>query len=108
MVGVIPPFPTADQALAFVNKSVGNWRACNGKSVGDALAGSSMPFTFGNEVGDPPKISILYNRQNARGWACQHTLSAVLNVVIDVKACSFKVANQGIEAADTMAAKVNQ
>lgn len=48
------------------------------------------------------------NRHNARGWACQRALSAVWNLVIDVKACAFKIADQGVQAADKIAAKATQ
>jgi hypothetical protein len=58
--------------------------------------------------GDPPKISLIMNRHNARDWTCQRALSAVWNVVIDAKACAFKIANQGVQVADKIAAKATQ
>ena len=71
-----------------------------------AVAGSTQ-WTFGNLVGDPPKITMM-NRHNARGWTCQRVLSAVRNAVIDVKACAFKISDQGVQAADKIAAKATQ
>ena len=101
-------FPSADQALAFVQASAGKWKACAGQDVTDAFTGSTLTWTFANFAGDPPKISLIMNRHNARGWACQRALSAVWNLVIDVKACAFKIADQGVQAADKIAAKATQ
>src|SRR5262249_3855048 len=101
-------FPSADQALAFVQAQAGKWKACAGQTVTDALNGGPLTWTFANFMGDPPKISLIMNRHNARGWACQRTLSAVWNLVIDVKACDFKIGNEGVQAADKIAAKATQ
>ena len=74
-----------------------------GKDVTETLNGASTAWTFGNLVGDAPKISMMMNRHNARGWTCQRVLSAVRNAVIDVKACAFKISDQGVQAADKIA-----
>lgn len=42
------------------------------------------------------------------GWTCQRVLSAVRNAFIDVKACAFKISEQGVQAADKIAAKATQ
>lgn len=104
----VTSFPSADQALAFVTGQAGKWKACAGQHVTDALKGANSSWTFGDFVGDVPKIALRYNRLNARGWACQRALSAVLNVVIDVKARAYKIDNEGIQAADKIAAKATQ
>jgi PknH-like extracellular domain len=101
-------YPSADQALAFVQTSAGKWKSCGGQDVTESLNGGSTKWTFGNLVGDPPKISIIMNRHNARGYTCQRVLSAVRNAVIDVKACAFKISDQGVQAADKIAAKATQ
>jgi hypothetical protein len=101
-------FQSADQALAFVQTSAGKWKACAGQDISESLNGSTLHWTFGSLVGDPPKISIIMNRHNARGWTCQRVLSAVRNAVIDVKACAFKISDQGVQAADKIAAKATQ
>jgi PknH-like extracellular domain len=104
----VTSYPSADQALAFVTGQVGKWKACAGQNVTDSLKGAPTSWTFGELVGDAPKIAMRYNRHNARGWTCQRALSAVMNVVIDVKACAFKIDNEGIEVADKIAAKAAQ
>ena len=102
----VTTFPSADQALAFVQTSAGKWKACAGQDISEA--GGKLRWTLGNLAGDPPKVSMIMNRHNARGWTCQRVLSAVWNAVIDVKACAFKIADQGMQAADKIAAKATQ
>jgi hypothetical protein len=63
---------------------------------------------FGKLTGDPLKIALLTIQQGANGWGCQHVLSAVSNVVIDVDACGYRITDEGSQIADTMAAKVTQ
>jgi PknH-like extracellular domain len=104
----VTTFQSADQALAFVQASDGKWKACAGQEISGSLNGSTLHWTFGNLVGDPPKISMIMTRHNARGWTCQRVLSAVRNAVIDVKACAFKITDQGMQAADKIAAKATQ
>ena len=101
----VTTFPAADQALSFVQASAAKWKACAGQTVDE---GGGFQWTFVNFAGDPPKISLVMNRHNARGWACQRALSAVWNLVIDVKACDFKIGNEGVLAADKIAAKATQ
>jgi serine/threonine kinase PknH len=104
----VTTFSAADQALSFVQASAAKWKACAGQTVTDGLNGSSLTWTYANFAGDPPKISLVMNRHNAKGWACQRALSAVWNLVIDVKACDFKIGNEGVVAADKIAAKATQ
>ncbi len=100
----VTTFPAADQALSFVQAQAAKWKGCAGQSITE----SPLAWTFGNVVGDPPKISLVMNRHNAKGWACQRALSAVENLVIDVKACDYKIGNEGVVAADKIAAKATQ
>lgn len=104
----VASFPSADEAIAFVKGSATKWQACAGKNVTDTLNGNATQWTFGNLVGEVPKIALLYSKQGARGWTCQRALSAVLNLVIDVKACGYNVVDQGLQVADKIAAKATQ
>ncbi|WP_264000813.1 sensor domain-containing protein [Mycobacterium intermedium] len=101
-------FPSAQQALAFVKASAPKWKSCAGKSVNDTLGGVTTRWTFGDFVGDVPTIAMTYSRQNARGWTCQRALSAVWNLVIDVKACGYTINNQGLQAVDKIASKATK
>lgn len=101
----VASFVSADQALAFVKKSAMQWKACAGQTVTDALNGSVSHWTFGPFTGEVPTVALLYSKQNARGWSCQRALSAILNVVIDVKACGYHIENQGIQIVERIAGK---
>ena len=54
-----------------------------------------------------PHIVRIHDR-GEEGWACERVLSAVWNAVIDVKACAFEIADEGVQAADKIAAKATQ
>jgi hypothetical protein len=100
--------PSADLALALVKNAATKWQGCSGQLV--ALPGSNPPVQFGlgNVGGVPPKIWLLVTQQPSSGWVCQHALSAISNLVIDVDACSVNTTDQAVHAADVIAAKATQ
>ena len=85
--------------------SAAKWKACAGQEISESLNIGTLHWTFGNLVGDPPKISMIMKRHNARGYTCQRVLSAVRNAVIDMKACASEISDQDMQAADKIAAK---
>lgn len=95
-------FPTADQAQAFVKAQADYWRACNGKTV---TVGGQIQWTFGNVTGDSPRITQLRTKVGGKS-SCQRVLSAVSDVVLDVRACAPSITNQGGQITDQMAANV--
>ncbi len=101
-------FPSADQALAFVTNSAAKWRACAGQTITQTLNTQAPRWTFGDVSGDVPTIMQLHTQEGVSGFSCQHVLSAVSNVVIDVAACGYPVSNEARQIADKMTAKVTQ
>jgi serine/threonine kinase PknH len=103
-------FASAQQALAFVTAQQSIWGGCAGKTVTQNQPGTSLPWTFHDVTGNPPKISLLHdganNSANNTGISCQRVLNAVSNVVLDVNACGPQVTNQASQIATDMAAKV--
>jgi hypothetical protein len=95
-------FPTADKAQAVVAAQADKWRACNGLAV--TMTGTSAQWTFGNLTGAAPKIAQLRTRRD--GSTCQRVLSAVSDVVLDVRACAPRIQDQGGQIAEAMAANV--
>ena len=95
-------FPTADKADAFVAAQADKWKACAGSAVTLTTSGGSAKWTFGDLTGAAPRITQL--RTRADGSTCQRVLSAVSDVVLDVRACAVGIANQGGQIADQMAA----
>jgi sugar lactone lactonase YvrE len=102
-------FPSADLALAFLKASAGEWKACAGQHITSTDTGPSpgqpTHWTMGNLVGEAPKITLLQTLDDGNGWACQHALNAVGNLVLDVMACGYHISDQARQIADKMAAK---
>jgi serine/threonine-protein kinase len=116
-------FPSADQARAFVKSSAGKWKFCPGRTLdatntnsgpttntapGSTPNGDTFRWAFGKLTGDPPKIALLTTQERTNGWTCQHVLSAVSNVVLDVDACAYSITNEGSQIADKIAAAITQ
>ena len=97
-------FPNADNAQSFVAGQADKWRACNGAEVVLTTPNGSAHWTFGNLLGGPPKITTVRKRKD--GSTCEHVLSAVSNVVLDVRACAANISDQAGQIADAMAANV--
>jgi hypothetical protein len=99
-------FPSAESAHTFVRTSTDNWKACGGQTVTMTDGNQTTPWTFGELNGAPPKIVQRHTQAIADGRACQRTLSAVSNVVVDVEACGPSITNEASLIADQMVAKV--
>ena len=98
-------FPSAEQALAFVRTSADKWQACVGQLLTVTTPNKIFHWNFANPTGAPPKITQVHTQLHG-GRTCQHALSAVSNVVIDVVACAAQITDEGSRIADQMAAKV--
>jgi hypothetical protein len=105
----VAAFPSTDLASNFVKTSANQWKSCAGQVVTATYDnGNTYRWTFGDVVGDAPKISQLDTEEDGGGWACQRVLSAVSNVVIDVKACGFQITDQASRIADEIAANATR
>jgi serine/threonine kinase PknH len=102
-------FPSADQAGAFVKSSAAKWKSCTGQPVTQTDPGKTVRWTVGDLTGTDTRIVQPHTRaEPADGWHCQHVLSAVTNVVVDVDACGYRVTDEGRQIADKMAANTNK
>jgi hypothetical protein len=99
-------FPSVESAHEFVRKSAGNWKACAGQTVTATDGNQTSTWAFGDFNGAPPRIVQRRTETGANGRVCQHVLSAVSSVVIEVLACGQTITTQGGQIADQMAAKV--
>ena len=95
-------------ALTFLKNSKGKWQSCAGQTITDTLNGQTQKWTFSPLVGDVPAITMVRTQEGGNGYACQHKLSAVLNVVLDVSACNTPIGGQAAQLVDKMTAAVNQ
>jgi len=98
-------FASADQAAGFVAAQADAWRYCAGKSVTQVNNGNTSQWTFGGVSGNPPNIA-LERTLAASPVVCQHVLSAVSNIVLDINVCAPGTINQARLIANAMAAKV--
>jgi serine/threonine kinase PknH len=92
-------FASAEQALGFVAAQQGRWQGCAGKTITQTQPGKSIPWTFHEVTGNPPKISMLHDAADGTGVTCQRVLNAVSNVVLDINACGPQVTNQASQIA---------
>ncbi len=100
-------FPTAERAHEFVTTSANNWSACAGQTVTVTNGNETTSWAFAELNGAPPRIVQRHTEAVANGRVCQHVLSAVSRVVIEVQACGQGgIANEGGQIANQMAAKV--
>jgi PknH-like extracellular domain/Hsp70 protein len=102
-------YPWAALARKFLNTSTDNWKACADQSVTVTAAGKTDRWVIGGltTLGDGV-IAQESAKEAGKGLACQHALSAVSNVVLDVVACGDDVGNQAVDIAEKMAANVNR
>jgi serine/threonine kinase PknH len=101
-------FASAQQATQFVYSQYTQWQACAGKGLTQTNAGMTFGWRFHDVDGTPPKIALVHDSTDNTGATCQHVLSAVWNVVLDVNACASQLTNQASQIATDMAAKVPQ
>jgi serine/threonine kinase PknH len=105
----VAAFPSTDLARNFVKTSADQWKSCAGQIVTITYNnGNTYRWTFGDLIGDAPKISQVDTQEDGRGWACQHVLNAVSNVVIDVRACAYQITDQASRIADEIAANATR
>lgn len=98
-------FPTADLARGFVTDQWPQWRDCGGKTVTQPADKGPLEWTFAQISGNPPNIALQHTLANSP-VVCQHVLSAVSNVVLDVNVCAPGIINQGRQVANQMATKI--
>jgi hypothetical protein len=98
-------FSSAEQALGFVRTSEEKWQACVGQLLTVTTPSKIFHWNFTKPTGAPPKITQVHTQLHG-GRTCQHALSAVSDIVIDVVACGAQIGDEGSRIADQMAAKV--
>ncbi|WP_172831720.1 sensor domain-containing protein [Mycobacterium asiaticum] len=98
-------FPSAEKAHAFVEASAQNWRGCAAKTVKFTSAGKGTDWTFGDVTGGEGKISQVRTENNGSARSCQHALSAVGDLVIEIQACGNDITDGGTRLAEQIAAK---
>jgi serine/threonine-protein kinase len=101
-------FPSADKATAFLQSTLTKWKSCSGKTVTSTSKSNTYRWTLADVEGQPPRITMLDTQEGADGWECERAMSVENNVIVDVNACGYKLADQGGQIADKMVAKIKE
>lgn len=101
-------FKTADQAQRFLDRSMVLWQHCARQRVRYKAEGhQAQTWSVGIPAEDGPDIVVRNSQEAGDGYACQHAMRVVGNVVVDAWACGNDITEQGRTIVDDIAAKVH-
>jgi hypothetical protein len=87
-------YPSNDAAKAFFAASADRWSKCTNHQVNITINNQrQMSWWFGNLTKTDTQLTMPVTR-GADERTCQHALSVVMNLIIDVTACSPTVTDQ--------------
>jgi serine/threonine kinase PknH len=99
-------FPSADKAQAFLASSADTWKGCAGPPVTVNSGNGPASWTLGDLKQTDSKIVQARTEEGGGNWGCQHALSTVSNLVVEVVACSVQINDQASQIADAMIANL--
>ncbi|MBV9088850.1 MAG: sensor domain-containing protein [Mycobacteriaceae bacterium] len=99
-------FSGSDRAQAFVNSSLVAWSHCSGKDVTLTSGSDVDTWKVGDLIISGRTINQTGVQLGARGWGCQHAMSAVSAIVIEATACGANIADQAVTIIDKMSENV--
>lgn len=100
-------FPSADKAKEFLQTAADKWKDCAGQTVTVTVKTTTHRWTFAQLTGSPPKITMMEAQEAADGWECQRAMGVDNNVVADVKACGYRISDQGGQIVDKVLTKID-
>jgi PknH-like extracellular domain len=89
VVESVVSYTTADGARQFFTESTGRWSKCANHHVNIQLNGQPLPaWHSGDLTKTGTRLAIPYTRgSGAQTRSCQHVLSMVANLILDIQAC---------------------
>ncbi len=93
-------YPSAEQAQNFFNASQSQWEKCARRSVSAAQS----VWQIGDVKTEGDLITQPSTQNDAKGWACQHALSVVSNLTVEVFACGYSIRDEAATIANDMIA----
>jgi eukaryotic-like serine/threonine-protein kinase len=100
-------FPDADAARRALDAQIPQWSACVGRTVTARVEGKPPDqTTFGAVTNSGATLSMIQIRDGIADSGCQRAMTALENAVIDVDACRFNLANEGIGVLKAIAARI--
>lgn len=88
-------FESPSDARKFVDAAAAAWQGCASRNVTyTGTDGETDPWTIGSlrTVGE----IIAINNDATDGWGCAHAMASKSNIVVDVDACGYFVADEAI------------
>jgi hypothetical protein len=98
-------FPSHDQASAFLRSSTQNWKLCAGKTVTVTIDEDEINWSFEKVAEQDSQIAQTETQEGMGGYACQHVMRAVSNVIVEAAACSDHISDEANRIAENMAGK---
>jgi hypothetical protein len=89
-------FSTADRANSFYSQSVGRWQGCSNRNFtthSSEPKNSDLTWAVGPVSDSGGMLTVTKSQVGSTTWRCQHALTVVSNVVVDVSACAHSDAN---------------
>jgi PknH-like extracellular domain len=95
-------YRTADAARQFLAESTDRWSKCTNHNVNIQLNGQMLPAWHSGELTKTDtRLAIPYTRGTGdQTRSCQHVLSLVANVILDIQACKPQQEDPVTQAAD--------
>jgi hypothetical protein len=95
-------YRTADAAREFLTESTDRWSKCTNHNVNIQLNGQTLPAWHSGELTKTDtRLAIPYTRgAGDQTRSCQHVLSLVANVILDIQACKPQQQSAITAAAD--------
>ncbi len=93
-------YPAAANAQGFFSGSASIWQDC----ANDAIAVGEGDYLWeleDVEIGDT-MITQMTSQEGANGWGCQHALSLVSNLTVEVWTCGYRITDEAVEIATAM------
>jgi len=97
-------YPSADKAQAFFDKSKTIWEDCSNSTVSVDDGGTAYDWKIDDVDAEDALITQVTTQKDAAGWACQHALSPVSNITVEVWACSYSPGDEAATIVSDVAA----
>jgi hypothetical protein len=96
-------FGSGGDAQKFLVASQDSWRRCVGKHVTyNAKNDNPITWTIRAPITMDGITTAVVDQEGGDGYACAHGITAKSNVVIDISACSYGMADQAVRVAGTI------
>jgi hypothetical protein len=97
-------YPSADKARKLFDESKAQWQECSNYTVSVDDGGTAYDWELGEVTTEDTLVTQVTTQLDAAGWACQHALSPVSNITVEVWACSYSPGDEAATIVNDMIA----